>query len=75
MEHKYIMVENKYYDGTSKISFGIAYAEIYDNETTVIKTISDITCDKQAIEKLIHLCNDLDLSIIHIEDVVEDFLI
>ena len=74
MEHKYIAVENKY-DGTSRLSFGIAYAEIYDNVTTVIKTIPNITCDKKVIERLVHLCNELGLSIIHLEDVVEDFLI
>ena len=36
--------------------------------------ISDVTDDREALESLVRLCNDGDLDIIHIYDVVEDFL-
>ena len=76
MEYKYIVVENKYDNGiASRKSFGIAYVEIYDNITIVITSISDITSDRIAIEKFARLCNELQLSIIHLQDVIEDFLI
>ncbi|MBQ7128906.1 MAG: hypothetical protein IJO19_02845 [Clostridia bacterium] len=37
--------------------------------------INDISTEKEKIEKLVSLCNELDLSPIHIYDVIEDFLV
>lgn len=39
------------------------------------RTIKDISTDKQRIEALIELCNSLELSPIHLDDVIEDFLV
>ena len=39
-----------------------------------ICSILDISLEKEPLEKLIFLCNKLHLDIIHLDDVVEDFL-
>lgn len=36
--------------------------------------VHDITSDKQALDKLVSPCNLLELSAVHLMDVVEDFL-
>lgn len=59
-----------------RTSYGIAAysgAEL-DGTTTVLLHISDITCDASKITELVELCNRLELSPIHIYDVVDDFL-
>lgn len=47
-------------------SYGISYEGII---------IEDISTNKEKIEKLIILSNELDLSPIHIYDVIDDFLV
>ncbi len=55
-----------------RIAYGIAaYAE---DEPTCIAKLHDITSDKNALAELVSLCNRLQLSPIHLHDVVEDFL-
>ena len=44
------------------------------SETKEIKTISDISDDKVAVEKLIRDFNNYELDICHLEQAVEDFL-
>ena len=73
----YGLIEEKYNcDGESRVSYGIA--AYFDREThgtaTVVKSIHDITCDKERLSQLIKNCNDLNLSPIHLLDVIEDFL-
>lgn len=52
--------------GDERATYGISY------NNTVIK---DVSTNKSKVEKLITLCNELDLSPMHIYDVVEDFLV
>ncbi len=55
-----------------RISYGIAaYA---GTETVMVSSIHDITSDKQKLADLIGKCNRLELSLIHLADVIEDFL-
>ena len=63
-------------DGVSK-SYGIAvFANIDMNETTsVLASIQDITTDRDALDELVNLCNSMELSPLHIRDVIEDFLV
>lgn len=53
-------------DGAKRDTYGISY----DN-----KNIKDISTDKNKIEELVTLCNSLSLSPIHINDIIEDFLV
>lgn len=74
----YAISEEKYSLGEeSRTSYGIvAYADADVNGTaTIVAAVHDITSDKLALTKLIDDCNYLELSTIHLYDVVEDFLL
>lgn len=60
----------------SRVSYGIvAYADTKESGTaSVVAAVHDVTTDKQALSDLASLCNLLELSIDHLDDVVEDFL-
>ena len=60
-----------------RTSYGIAaYAEsVEDGTATIVVSVHDITTDKQALDELVSLCNRLELSTVHLMDVVEDFLV
>lgn len=53
-------------DNEEALSYGITYKDII---------IEDVSVEKEKIEKLVHLCNELELDPIHIHDVVDDFLV
>lgn len=44
------------------------------NESGESVKIPDISANKSEVEKLVSLCNELQLDPIHLEDIVEDFL-
>ena len=69
----YILCRETYKTKKSeRITYGIgAYAE---DEKTCIAKLHDITSDKNALAELVELCNRLQLSPIHLHDVIEDFL-
>lgn len=69
----YILCREAYKSKRSeRIAYGIAtYAE--DGQTCITK-LHDITSDKDALAELVDLCNRLQLSPIHLHDVIEDFL-
>jgi len=75
---RYGLIEETYYRCVSKsrVSYGIAvYAdEALDEAATVIVSVNDVCCDKQQMLNLIQQCNSLELSPIHLNDVIEDFL-
>ena len=76
MEHKYIVVQSTYKNGDiTRIGFGIAAVEEYDGVTTVLESISDISTDIEPIERLVEICNNLQLDPIHLQDVVTYFLV
>ena len=76
MEHKYIVVQSTYKNGDiTRIGFGIAAVEEYDGVTTVLESISDLSSDIKPIERLVKVCNNLQLDPIHLQDVVTDFLV
>lgn len=69
------MVQSTYKNGNAtRIGFGIAAVEEYDGITTILKSISDISVNIEAIERLVQYCNNLQLDPIHLQDVVTDFL-
>lgn len=74
----YAITEEKYTLGSeSRTSYGIA--AFVDAETsgtaTIIYSIHDITSNKKRLLQLVDDCNRLELSIVHLSDVVEDFLL
>lgn len=77
MNVTYAVTEETYALGDeSRTYYGIvAYASAEQNGTaTIVASVHDITSDKQRLKKLVDDCNRLELSIIHLPDVVEDFI-
>lgn len=67
---KYSLIQGTYLiDGDAHIGYGISYTE--DRALS----FEDLTVNAIDIANLVNLCNELDLSPIHLRDVVEDFLI
>lgn len=70
----YKVTQQVHYIGDDRIIFyGIA---VYDktDSLTLIKDFNDISTDQAAIENLVKRCNHGKLSVIHIDEVIEDFL-
>ena len=61
---------------TTRISYGIvAYADsTTDGLATIVASIRDISNNKTIIEQLADLFNRMELSPIHLNDVIADFL-
>ena len=77
MNVTYAVAEEKYALGEEKrISYGIvAYANAEQAGTaTIVASVRDITSDKNRLKKLVYDCNRLELSTVHLHDVVEGFL-
>lgn len=60
----------------TRISYGIAvYADAdIDGSTTIVARVCDITSDKIKLLNLVNKCNCMKLSLLHLDDVIEDFL-
>ena len=74
----YAISEKKYAFGNeTRTSYGIvAYSNAdQDRSKTIVASVRDITSDKTGLTKLVNDCNRLELSTIHLNDVVEDFLL
>ena len=77
-EITYAVSEERYTFGNkTRISYGIvAYSNANeDGSKTIVASVSDITSDKAGLNELVDDCNRLELSVIHLNDVVEDFLL
>ena len=77
MELHYDIVEEKYFlNGKIRISYGLVacVAKNDDDISTIVATVSDVTCDREKIERLVRNCNEMRLSLIHFNDAIEDFL-
>ena len=73
----YGVSEEKYSMGdTTRISYGIvAYADsTTDGIASIVASIRDISNNKSIIEQLADLFNRMELSPIHLNDVIADFL-
>ena len=57
--------------GAARKTYGIA-AVTQDGET--ITSIRDISCNREKVQAFVDLCNTLGLSLLHIDDAVDDFL-
>lgn len=62
--------------GNSRISHGIAaYANIVEDGTTnIVAAVHDITDNLDTLAELVKKCNQLNLSPMHLNDVIDDFL-
>ena len=72
--HSYILVQHTYFfcDG-HYVSYGIALIDP-ESPREITEVVSDLSCDRAAVTKLVERCNALQLSPVHFRDVMEDFL-
>ncbi|MBO5966927.1 MAG: hypothetical protein J6S14_00335 [Clostridia bacterium] len=63
-------------DAELQKTYGIAaYSKDQSNgETICLSFIKDITTDKDKLSKLVQNCNSCHLALLHLKDVIEDFL-
>ena len=74
----YAVAEERYTFGDeARISYGIvAYSNAdQDGSRIIVASVRDVTSDKASLTKLVDDCNRLKLSTVHLNDVVEDFLL
>lgn len=74
----YAVSEERYTFGNeTRISYGIvAYSNAdQDGSITIVASVRDVTSDKTSLTELVNDCNRLELSTVHLNDVVEDFLL
>ena len=74
----YAVSEERYTFGDEvRTSYGIvAYSNAeQDGSKIIVASVRDITSDKASLSKLVNDCNSLELSTVHLNDVVEDFLL
>lgn len=73
----YGIIEEHYAGGGgSRVSYGIAaYADADEEGTaTILGSVHDISSDRQKLLEQIQKYNQLELSLIHLQDVITDFL-
>ncbi len=71
------ILKQEYINGEkSRISYGIAaFDSICDGDTaSVIHSVGDVSEDYQKVSELVDLCNREQLSLMHLDSVIEDFL-
>ena len=72
MDCKYILIRDTYSGDTERhIGYGIA---VVDNESAIVSAATDLSCNENEVAELVNKCNELELSLVHFQDVVEDFL-
>lgn len=71
----YEVTEEVYCSGDSnRTSCGIAAYTSDEGIVSQAAAVHDITSDRQALAGLVEKCNRLQLSLVHLNDIVEDFL-
>ena len=74
----YAVSEEKYTFGNeTRISYGIVAYSNADQEGSkaIVASIRDVTSNKERLVELVNDCNRLELSTVHLNDVIEDFLV
>lgn len=76
-EITYGLIYEEYYLGDkARVSYGVAvYADpATDGTVTVVASAHDLSGDKDRVTELVDKCNSLQLSLLHFDDVIDDFL-
>ncbi len=74
MKYDYELITTKIHDeaGTSYEVYGILCKE--KGTDSLLRSVYDIFCDISAAESFVTLCNHLELSPEHLDDVIEDII-
>lgn len=74
MNYKYVLTKTTYYNCEhTYTSYGMAVISTLDN-ISVLCEMTDITDERDKLQKLVELCNKKQLDIDHLPNVVDDFL-
>lgn len=72
---KYILTSTTYHFVKKKcVYYGIACVKTEGSNKELIEKYNDLSEDKEAVLNLVRKCNELNLDVAHLEDVVVDFL-
>lgn len=75
MECTYILIRNTYEMGeNTRVGFGIAAVEKGTAGAIVLESFLDLSSDVTKVEQLVRASNETGLDLIHLSDVVQDFL-
>ena len=75
MEYHYVVIDSILKDVSHpRRCYGIALVSDYEGTPVVLETVFDVSSDRQQIERLVALCNDLKIDPIHLSDVLDDYL-
>ena len=72
MKHDYQMREDKIYDEEGNIH--TVYGVVAIEQGSIIRSVSDVFKDKTDAEYYIGLFNSLQLSLCHLDDIIEEIL-
>lgn len=73
MEVTYEMTCATMYD--HEIGAYTSYEMSASKDGKIIRSIPDISVNRNALEELVRKCNESNLAIVHMQDVVEDWLV
>ncbi len=74
MNYKYVLTDTLYHNGTfSRKCYGIAAISTLDN-ISVLAEVSDVSSNAKDVKQLVDLCNKEMLDIIHLKNIVCDYL-
>ena len=59
----------------ARTSYGIALCQADAGVLIILRSVTDLTTDRERALALIERCNRLALSPIHLDDIIEDFLV
>ena len=64
------------YKGITREAYGlVAYADDeIDGTVTIVASANDLSCDEIKLQELANKCNEGKLELVHLNDIVEDFL-
>ena len=71
--HYIVVRENYMSEITPRIAYGIAAVKEYDGCIAVMQSIHDVCSEFIPIQQLVQTCNELQLELIHLCDVMDDF--
>ena len=75
MAYRYLTIRTDFMDdGTIYTAYGIAAVENCGGSPAVIRSFTDLCPDNTPVEQLVWYCNKLQLDVIHLPEVAEDFL-
>jgi len=74
MEMRYVLLtEIVGSEDTSRVTYGIALVSVDDDVMSVLESVSDLSADKDRVEKFVAVCNRLALDPVHLREAAEDF--